>query len=327
MPLTDNVWLIIIGLFIISCVAIKLFKFDMRGSIELFGLFLGVSQICQPTRISYKIFYITWSLIGNFVTQFYTASLSSSLIAGSNYKLTSIEDLIKSELKFISSEWTRDAYDSDDPKVEYTENDIYIKNHIKYISADAYYGMQGNLESGNITDSAYLQLQTFLDRYDVEKTYTLPEKVKLSILSCVVVRGFPHIKKLNKVVLRFTDTGLLNYWSEKYRIYVTLLTDYKKEDILGLKQLIPVFILIFVCYTIAMFVFLIENIYFHLTIKKKQKNFNLYLNNVSKRNKFYTKYLQNKCYKKRKPILNKISKNIMVYKKTKVLKKRKDTFI
>ena len=263
-------------------------KFNVNGVLGLFGLILGISQPQIPTRNSHRIFYLTWALIGYLLTQYYTAFLASDLITGSDLKYETEEQLSNSGLNFLTSIFIKLSQECPNENFQCSKLDNFFFNNLKSIEENIYVENTNALKAGKIIDTAILKVRNFSNdnANSFKKFYIITRNNKKIFRSLTVLRNAPSIKKINNLILKLQETGLIINLIKNFDS--TNFVNIGEDSDLKLQQLIPVFIFLVICYLVAVIIFLLENLYYYFKLREKLIKFKKYNEKLNKKKNLTT---------------------------------------
>lgn len=259
-----SVWYAIICTFIIG----GFVKFIIRD-ISILGiaaLVLG-NAINQPTRFSSRILFISWSLFGFFITQFYLGSLAEQLMKTTDEQIDSMEELLNSGLVLGGTEKYLNLLDaSNETKID--EHDGVMQAiHDKYVifEEDDFIKSFMDLTEGRNTSLALLVMLNLTDVHHKSSNkyvHIIKQAVGIYPLALATWEGFPYLREFNFKMQSLVQAGLIRFWSYMtilyYENYYEKIDSETDSDIIELIDLAPAFLLLVIGYLAAFCLLIIE---------------------------------------------------------------------
>lgn len=192
------------------------------ASLNTWAVFLSVSSNNRPDYTPLRVFFIMLALYGLNVTTIYTSNLITMFTEPRHEtQLDSIEDIIQAGLpigkrefliylKFclieLFNEGGREEYD------DWFDNDLEHDKEVfrRYNSSDYFQPTNENLQ--RVCDGKQSML---INRFYVlsnsmrDQIFALPGNVFSNPLEMIAERGFPLLRKLNTLIDRMKDSGLV----------------------------------------------------------------------------------------------------------------------
>ncbi|EZA62625.1 hypothetical protein DMN91_007240 [Ooceraea biroi] len=262
-----SVWYAIICTFIVGGLA----KFLIRdiSILNIAALVLGVSLQRQPARNSSRIQFISWTLFGFFLTQFYLGSLADQLIRTSDEQLNTMEELVDSGLMLGGLDQYVDLLKTSNDTDEHEK--IMRTIYDKYIlfEKDVYAKQFLDLEEGENSSLALLVTLnlTSIHQKSRKHVHIIDETVVSYPLALGTWKGFPYLKEFNFKIQALIQAGFINFWAKKAILYSE--DYYEKPDeeednksTLDLNDIAPAFLLLIIGYLGGICLLIMEVIFY-----------------------------------------------------------------
>lgn len=256
-PLSIQVWLALIILLGISSLASFVLLPKGRGLFNLVGLLLGSSSDQTPEADSHRIFFLSWSVLGFFIPQYYMASLSSSLVSNSYTVIENSKELLDSGLKLFADSQLVFVYESGED-----ENERIIQSRINFVSKQEKDQILEGLKSGEIRDSALL-IKMYFSHTDLgnDNVYKMKEAVGIYPTALATWRGMPLMSLFDEITERLLETGHIIHWVKMHTHNQNQFSEQQNNYFLGLKQLFAAFVVLLVGLLLSLVVLVLEIVY------------------------------------------------------------------
>lgn len=270
-PLRPEVWLALITLLGLSSMLSLMLLPKERGLFELCGLLLGVSSDQTPEANSHRMFFLSWSLLGFFISQYYVASLSSSLVSDSYTVIENSKQLLQSGLKLFADNQLVFVYQSNSK----SEEDAYariIQSRITFVPKYEKDKILEGLHLGEIQDSALL-IKMYFSHTDLgnENVYKMKETVGSYPIALASWRGMPLLSLFDKKLETLVETGHIIHWVKKYTNNKNQYLGQKNTYFLELMQLFPAFVVLLAGFSVSFVILILEIIYHRCRIHRARK--------------------------------------------------------
>jgi len=262
-----NVWYTIICTFVIGGFARLLLR-DI-SFLDIIALFLGVSIKRRPTRISAKFQFISWTMFGFFLTQFYLGSLADQLIRTTDQQIDTMQELIDSGLMLGGLEQSLNFLQV------YNETDRYDQIiraiHDKYIvfKKRSYIKQFMDLMEGRNNTLALLVMLNLTDvhyKSSQKNIHVVKQTVGTYPLALGTWASFPYLKEFNYKIQVLVQAGLIKFWSNLailyHERYYEKPDDADDLDTLDLSDIAPAFLLLVIGYLAGFFLLIVEVIFY-----------------------------------------------------------------
>ncbi|KZC12457.1 hypothetical protein WN55_03995 [Dufourea novaeangliae] len=247
-PFHPFVWAAIGGTLLLGG-SIKSFLMPDVSWLEIFALLIGVAFYRQPTRLSRRIHFISWSIFGLFLTQLYVDSLADQLINVSDLKIETMKDLIASSFSIGGTGALVELFDDFEETDEIMEQ---IRENFVTFDQDTYNEQLGDLLVGKNTTFALVAVLNSSRTKAVETTYayTMTSDVICSYpLAVATWKGFPQLRTINARIQNFIDFGVFDFMiglalsndTRAKKFAIAQNEEYKSN--LHLQQFVPAFLL------------------------------------------------------------------------------------
>lgn len=246
-PFHCYIWAAIGGTLVLGCF-IKVFLIRDVSWLEIFGLIIGVSVARRPTRLSGKIHFISWSIFGLFLAQFYVDSLADQLINESDLKFKTMKELISSSFEIGGTSAIENIFE----KFEHTETIVRIRDKFVTFDQGDYIDQFMDLLSGRNTSLALVAVlnSSRSDAIETAYAYTLTTDVICSFpIAIATWKGFPYLKEVNSRIHDFIDQGIFDFMinqaiaKETRSNMFTMAVEKERQTELHLQQFVPAFLL------------------------------------------------------------------------------------
>lgn len=265
-PFTSQVWIAIIISFVIglvkSCFIPKQLTF-----LEMFALFIGIGWYEQPTKLSTRLMFFSWTIYGLLITQFYLASSSSKLVSGSISYLRTIDDLLNSNFilgvdKTLVKNWNTvnaNKNVSEDTKRLRRK----VKENYKVYERDEFVIMMEDMLSGLQDDYALavrLNSSNGFPKF-TENVYILDELIGNFPLAYVLKNGAPFADKFDELILWIKANGLVEYSGRNYRNLDWDLENSRMSETISFENIVPGFMCLGAAYVLGLLMGVVEKIH------------------------------------------------------------------
>ncbi|XP_076759544.1 uncharacterized protein LOC143428499 [Xylocopa sonorina] len=265
-PFQPYIWAAI-GCTLLLAFVVKIFLKNDLSWLETFALIIGVATARQPTRLSIKIRFISWSIFGLFLTQFYVDSLADHLINTSGLKIDTIEELLSSSFNIGGNSALAALFD-DFTQDEVTEK---IRETMVIFDQQEYTQQFVDLVEGKNSSFALVVVlnSSRSGAIDTVHAYTMTTDVICSSpLAVAAWRGFPDFERINDKIHRYIDFGIFDRMIElaigrETRAMLSKAEqnkEYKSE--LHWEQFIPAFLLTLIGFASGFLFFLLEIVFY-----------------------------------------------------------------
>lgn len=281
-PLDDSVWLAT-GAVLLFAVCLRFLLFNKLSFLELVAVILGVAWNKQPQTLPYRIKLMSWIIFGYLLIQFYSASLSSTLLAGSNYKINSMAQLVESELKFGGVPNTELIFNRAENKSEIQktpEDKIKLKIYKRYniFSRELFKKKLYDLISGGNNKLALVALlnASSIDmKLNPRIVYIMPETLSTVKLGFPAKRNLVYLNEINKTLRKLWEGGIIYYMGQILLPSKSRFNENNEDDgLIRLDNLIPGFCLLAFGYILSFLTVLCEIIFSRLKLKNKSQGLN-----------------------------------------------------
>jgi len=262
-----NVWYTIICTFVIGGFA-RFFVRDI-SLLDIIALFLGISIKRQPTRTSGRFQFISWAILGFFLTQFYLGSLADQLIRTTDEQIDSMQELVDSGLTLGGLEQFLDllhVYNETDKHEQ-----IIKAIHDKYIvfNKRSYIKQLMDLKEGRNSTLALLVMLNLTDvhyKSSEKNIHVIKQTLGTYPLALGTWTGFPYLKEFNYKIQVLVQAGLIRFWSNLavlyHERYYEKSDDDENSDILELSDIAAAFFLLLIGYFAGFFLLIAEVIFY-----------------------------------------------------------------
>ncbi|XP_076632192.1 uncharacterized protein LOC143347148 [Colletes latitarsis] len=261
LPFAPYVWAAIAGSLLLGA-ALKFFILRDVSCLDVFALIIGVSVARQPTRLSRKIHFISWSIFGLFLTQVYVDSLAGQLIDGSVLKIETIKDLVSSSFEIGGTAAFASLFD------EFEESDemvTQLRDKFVTFDQDKYVDQFEDLLDGR---NATFALVTVLnssrsDAIETPYAYTITTEAICSFpLGLATWTGFPYLRTIDDKIHDFIDFGIFDFMIKLALANgtrtVAIANDQQYNSELHLQQFVPAFLLMVIGFSIGLILLFLE---------------------------------------------------------------------
>ncbi|CAL7938388.1 unnamed protein product [Xylocopa violacea] len=261
-PFQPYIWASI-GCTLLLAFVVKIFLKNDLSWLDTFALIIGVSVARQPTRLSIKIRFISWSIFGLFLTQFYVDSLADHLINTSGLKIDTIEELMSSSFNIGGTSALAGLFDG------FTQDEVTVRIRDTMVIFDQQeYAQQfADLVEGKNSSFALMVVlnSSRSGVIDTVHAYTMTTDVICSSpLAVAAWRGFPYFERINDKIHHYIDFGIFDMMIElaigrETRAMLSKAEqnkEYKSE--LHLEQFVPAFLLMLIGFSSGFLFFILE---------------------------------------------------------------------
>ncbi|XP_054015745.1 uncharacterized protein LOC128896394 [Hylaeus anthracinus] len=263
LPFQPYVWAAIGGSLLFGGL-IKFFLIRDVSWLDIFGLIIGASLARQPTKLSRKIHFVSWSIFGLFLSQIYVDSLAGQLIDESILKIETMKDLISSSFEIGGTAAFARLFD----EFEHTDEIVrQVRDKMVVFEQDQYLDQFGDLLEGRNTTFALVAVlnSSRSDAIETAYAYTITTEVICSFpLGFATWTGFPYLRFIDDKIHDFIDHGIFDFMIRQALANDTRLRkfamandqEYKSE--LHLPQFVPAFLLMLIGFSSGLTFLFIE---------------------------------------------------------------------
>ncbi|XP_078032811.1 uncharacterized protein LOC144467754 [Augochlora pura] len=262
-PFQTFVWAAIIGTLILGGF-VKVFMVPDVTGLDIFATIIGVAVFKQPTKLSRRIHFISWTIFGLFLTQLYIDSLADQLINQSNVKLESTEELAASNIQIGGTAAFKTIVDSFDETDEFV---VRLKNVFVELDYDTYIDLIGDILEGRNSSFAVVVVLNSSRSMPVETeyAYAMTTDVICSFpLSMATWKGFPLMPTIDSKIQLLLDNGMFDHMVSialerdiHARMSAVAKNDEYKSN-LHLQQFVPVFLIMTIGFVAGAIVLILE---------------------------------------------------------------------
>lgn len=257
-PFRASVWYAVVCAIIMGG-TVKLLFFNDISFLDIAALMFGVATH-QPLKVSSRIKFISWALFSFFLAQFYLGSLADQLINASNVHIETMEELALSGLKIGGTEQLTSILEDfgEDYVVEQT-----IQKNLIVLEEDIYNKYVQDLIEGRNTSMAFiLNISSHYHTSDVGHAHIVKEALGNYPLAFATWRGFPYLDSINLKIQTFVQIGLVEHWRNMMESSKNNYSmDVNSQSNLDLTDLIPAFLVLFIGYSVACCLLILEIIF------------------------------------------------------------------
>ncbi|XP_044018793.1 uncharacterized protein LOC122859361 [Aphidius gifuensis] len=250
-------------------VIVKFILFHEISFLDIFAIFIGVACNKQPVRVSYRIIFMLWFIIGFIIVQLSSISLVGKMLTIPTYKNNTIDALIKSGIKFSGSKDTKNLYignitfDNDPSKLIYKA----FENFIEFESIEYEKKFQDliNGEDKSMALLAVINTPTVNKKFNPFYVRVLPEAIKALPLSFAVWHGLPYVNDIDIILQRLIRSGIIKHFNniETKSYYHDIKHHHSR---IKLEDLSPAFLILGIGLTISFITLILEIINFRTKI-------------------------------------------------------------
>lgn len=233
----------------------------------MFALFIGIGWYEQPTKLSTRLMFFSWTIYGLLITQFYLASSSSKLVSGSISYLRTIDDLLNSNFilgvdKTLVKNWNTvnaNKNVSEDTKRLRRK----VKENYKVYERDEFVIMMEDMLSGLQDDYALavrLNSSNGFPKF-TENVYILDELIGNFPLAYVLKNGAPFADKFDELILWIKANGLVEYSGRNYRNLDWDLENSRMSETISFENIVPGFMCLGAAYVLGLLMGVVEKIH------------------------------------------------------------------
>lgn len=264
-PFNMDVWYAIICVLIVGGL-IKLFFIRDITFLHIAALILGV-PVCQPTKASSRILFISWSVYGFFITQLYLGSLAHHLISTSDMQIESMEELANSGLKIGGTQRFADLLETPD-KADMDDNvGQMIRENFLIFQQHDYNNQFLDLVEGRNTSLALLVMLNLSSNHrlsNIGHGHIIKENVGSYPLAFVTRQGFPYLREFNFKIQVLVQAGLVEFWSNMAILNESYheTEDQDSSSKIDINDITPAFLLLIIGYLGGCCLLIIEVIFY-----------------------------------------------------------------
>ncbi|OAD54081.1 hypothetical protein WN48_08415 [Eufriesea mexicana] len=261
-PFHPYVWAAVGGALVLGSL-IKIFLIHDLSYLDIFALIIGVSTARQPTRLSTKIQYISWSIFGLFLTQLYIDALADQLINLSDLRIDTTKQLMASFEIGGSAAFASlfDGFEETDEMVANVRNRFVVFDHVDYLKQ-----FRDLLEGKNSSFALVTVLNSSRsDTIETMHAYTMTtEEICSFPLAFATWNGFPFLRQIDTTIQDYIDRGILDFMIElaigkdTRALMFQIAHDQEYMSELHLKQFVPAFLVIVIGFSGGFILFVLE---------------------------------------------------------------------
>ncbi|XP_034179611.2 uncharacterized protein LOC117604052 [Osmia lignaria lignaria] len=265
-PFDSYVWAAVGGSLLLGGV-IKTFLSRDLTWLDIFALIIGVPTVKQPSKLSGKIQFVSWSIFGLFLTQLYVDSLADQLINVSDFKLETMKELVDSSFEIGGTAAFTSLFDT---FKDVDESLSQIRERFVTFDQITYLKQYQDLLAGRNNSFALVVVLNSSRSHAIETvhSYTITtEPICNFPLALATWKGFPYLQRINEKIMRLIDYGFLDFMinmaisKDAFAMFAIAEDEaYKME--LHLQQFVPAFLLVIMGFSVG-FILLIIEIIFH----------------------------------------------------------------
>ncbi|XP_015590471.1 uncharacterized protein LOC107265492 [Cephus cinctus] len=237
-PFADTVWIAFGGLFVFT-VILRCLLLRKLSFISVLSLILGVALPRQPDGTSERIQFLSWTIFGYITSQMYLASMASQLMKSSHQEIGDMEELLSrmSDLKLGGMTVHRDLFQNE--KDDSLVDDLISgkNNSIALVTELSAASLAAGISYGHI----------------------VRERIAHYALCLAVLKGVPYMDKFNSKITHLVEGGFIKYWWRS--IGQDRVRRYDEDETLfnlGIKELSPCFLLLFMGHSLGLLVLILE---------------------------------------------------------------------
>lgn len=232
-PIDRTTWIFIFVIFLfigIICFTVRQSE-SMKIIFDIYGIFLGVT-VGEFLDIRWLKCFLFFFLLPSFVFfQAYLASITENLSTpGTFQEIFTIDDLMKSDLKILCDKEIRDY-----ACPEYKNAHRKLCNYCTNISDEYLYNeFFPNLFTTGLLNNSAVEINKFvlLSHPNIHQDVNVIEKDQISLNQFAKVReGNDYIFEMAKVYRKFAESGILNFFVERFATYKGPFKKKKKYEI------------------------------------------------------------------------------------------------
>ncbi|XP_063980305.1 uncharacterized protein LOC135164148 [Diachasmimorpha longicaudata] len=213
-PLSLEIWILTIASIMFGGM-IKFLLFDKMSFLEIMALVIGIAWYKQPTRLSYRIKFMSWVLFGYVLTQVYLASLAGQLLAHGDLHINTMQELVDSGFSFGGTANHKQFFTqrNDDDSDEISAVDRIYEQFIVFSHED-YMKKLSQLMQGENTSLALvavLNISSASTGVHHGMYHIVKETLATTPLAFPAWRGLPYLTQIDLKLAALIQGGIISY--------------------------------------------------------------------------------------------------------------------
>lgn len=232
-------------------------------AMNLFGPIFMTPVNFVLERFNLRLFFILWVFSNFFLNASYQTSLTSVLATPSfEHQVSTLDEMIDNRFNFIFNMPTLGLLETWDDK----NFEVMLKHHVKCTpTLDCLLTVFQNLNYSTLLPHSYYKYESwrFKDKHGNSEMYVFDDTLMNYITVMYMTKGYPLKERINDLIARTTESGLVKHWLQMVYLKQKLITslmveDNKEPEPLSLEHLYGIFMLLVMGWSVAMLSFIVE---------------------------------------------------------------------